>query len=202
VEKCHKKPRYNGSKPLHHRSPCTEKWSKLPAHPSTLNSSEDESWQKITAGRSWLGSCRGQNLKQNMFKTSPREMGVPAQSFRRALGALIIKEKLGSSDPGNSRTNSRQPLFTILYRLVNLQQRTAIRPIDHCSFTLRQKISVSLVNIVNQKMVLFGCRSLKQLLITLNNHKVRIKFKGIREVITLLISVTGCLMGVDDFRSI
>jgi len=64
-----------------------------------LNSPEEESWQKITAGRSWLGSSRGQNLKQNMLKTSPIKMGAPAKSFRLALGALIINEKLGISDP-------------------------------------------------------------------------------------------------------
>ena len=61
-----------------------------------------------------------------MLKTSPSEMGVPANSFRLALGALIIKEKLGTSDPWNSRKNSRQPLFTIVDPLGNLQQRTAI----------------------------------------------------------------------------
>jgi hypothetical protein len=32
-----KKPRSNGSKPLHHGQPCTEKLIPLPAHPSTLN---------------------------------------------------------------------------------------------------------------------------------------------------------------------
>jgi hypothetical protein len=94
-----KKPRSNGSKPLHHGQPCTEKLIHLRVHHSTLNSSEEESWQKITAGRSWLGSSCGQTLKQNMLKTSPREMGAPAKSFRLALEALIIKEKLGTSDP-------------------------------------------------------------------------------------------------------
>ena len=94
-----KKPRSNGSKPLHHGQPCTEKLTQIPAHPSTLNSSEEESWQKITAGRSWLGSSCGQNLKHILLKTSPSEMGTPAKSFRLALGALIIKEKLGISDP-------------------------------------------------------------------------------------------------------
>ena len=33
-----------------------------------------------------------------MLKTSPSEMGLRAKSFRMALGALIIKEKLGISD--------------------------------------------------------------------------------------------------------
>jgi hypothetical protein len=55
---------------------------------------------------------------------------------------------------------------------------------------------------VNKKMVLFGCRSLKQLSITLNNHNALIKFKGIGEVIAWLRAVTACLMGVDDFRTI
>jgi hypothetical protein len=32
------------------------------------------------------------------------EMGAPAKSFRMALGALIIKEKLGIREARNSRT--------------------------------------------------------------------------------------------------
>ena len=202
VEECQKKPRSNRSKPLYHGQPCTEKLIQLPAHPSTLNSSEEESWQKITAGRSGLGSSRGQNLKQNMLKTSPSQMGAPAKLFRLGLGALIIKEKLGISDPWNIRTNSRQPLFTILDRLGDLEQRTAIWPIHCCSFTLRQRISVILVNKVNQKMVLFKWRSLKQLSITLNNHNARIRVKVSEEVIASLRAVAACLMGVDDFRTI
>ena len=52
-------------------------------------------------------------------------------------------------------------------------------------------------------MVLFGCRSFKQLSITLNNHNnALIKFKEIGEVIGWLRAVTACLMGVDDFRTI
>jgi hypothetical protein len=39
------------------------------------------------------------NLKENMLKTSPSEKGAPAKSFWMALGALIIKEKQGISDP-------------------------------------------------------------------------------------------------------
>lgn len=44
------------------------------------------------------------------------EMGAQALSFRMALGALIIKEKLGISFLRNRRTNPRKPLPTILYR--------------------------------------------------------------------------------------
>lgn len=44
------------------------------------------------------------------------DMGAPAKSFRMALGALIIKERLGTSDRDRDRTNPRKPLLTILYR--------------------------------------------------------------------------------------
>lgn len=44
------------------------------------------------------------------------EMGAPAKSFRMALGALIIKEKLGIREARNSRTNQRKPLLTVFYR--------------------------------------------------------------------------------------
>ena len=41
--------------------------------------------------------------------------GVPAKSFRMALGALIIKESRNLR-PRNSRTNKRKPIPTILSR--------------------------------------------------------------------------------------
>jgi hypothetical protein len=52
----------------------------------------------------------------------PTEKGLRAKSFRMALGALIIKEKLGISDRPSSRTDPRKPLSTILHRSIKLQQ--------------------------------------------------------------------------------
>ena len=49
------------------------------------------------------------------------DKGAPAKSFRMALGALIIKEKLGISDPWNRRTDPGKPLSAILYRSIKLQ---------------------------------------------------------------------------------
>ena len=59
-----------------------------------------------------------------------KSMGARVKSFRMALGALIIKEKLGTSDSakadasrtGNSRTDQREPIPAILYRSIVLQQ--------------------------------------------------------------------------------
>ncbi|NQE37225.1 hypothetical protein E5S67_04994 [Microcoleus sp. IPMA8] len=44
------------------------------------------------------------------------EMGSPAKSFRMALGALIIKEKLEISSARNGRTNQRKPIFAVFHR--------------------------------------------------------------------------------------
>ena len=52
----------------------------------------------------------------------PTEKGLRAKSFRMALGALIIKEKLGTSDRARGRTNTGKPIPTILYWSLILQQ--------------------------------------------------------------------------------
>jgi len=50
------------------------------------------------------------------------EMGAPAKPFRMALGALIIKEKLGTSDRETvSRANQGESLFAVFYRDVVIQ---------------------------------------------------------------------------------
>jgi hypothetical protein len=49
-------------------------------------------------------------------------IGAPAKSFRMALGALIIKEKLGISARASGRTNTGKPIPTILYWSLILQQ--------------------------------------------------------------------------------
>jgi hypothetical protein len=55
-----------------------------------------------------------------MRPTSPQTHSVPAKSFRMALGALIIKEKLGISDRARGRTDPGKPLSAILYRSIKL----------------------------------------------------------------------------------
>jgi hypothetical protein len=54
-------------------------------------------------------------------KNFPTQMGAQLSSFRMALGALIIKEKLRMISARNSRKNPGKPLSVILYRSINLQ---------------------------------------------------------------------------------
>jgi hypothetical protein len=58
---------------------------------------------------------------QKILKTSPQKLVHQLSSFRMALGALIIKEKLGIISARNSRTNPGKPPSAILYRSINLQ---------------------------------------------------------------------------------
>lgn len=54
--------------------------------------SEDNRWVKMAQLIPWS------EFESDYAKNFPTEMGAPAKSFRMALGALIIKEKLGISD--------------------------------------------------------------------------------------------------------
>jgi len=82
------------------------------------------------------------------FATS---MGAPAKSFRMALGALIIKEKLGTSDRETVEQIRENPYLQYFIGLSSYSNKI---PFDASLLVhFRQKINVNLVNKVNQKMV-------------------------------------------------
>ena len=59
------------------------------------------SWGKLSADNRWVKIAElipWSEFEAEYAKSFPTEMGAPAKSFRMALGALIIKEKLGISD--------------------------------------------------------------------------------------------------------
>jgi hypothetical protein len=93
-----KKTRSNGSQPLHYGQPCTEKSRGAPGPPFDFELplagklAEDNRW--AIGARLILRSEFEAEYAQNFAKG-----GAPAKSFRLALGTLIIKEKLGISDP-------------------------------------------------------------------------------------------------------
>ncbi len=61
--------------------------------------SEENRWVMMAALIPWS------EFEEEYASIFSEEMGAPAKSFRMALGALIIKEKLGISVLRNSRTN-------------------------------------------------------------------------------------------------
>ena len=79
------------------------------------------------------------------------EVGPPAKSFRLALGALIIKEKLGISDRETVEQIRENPY---LQYFIGQSSYSSEMPFDPSLLVhFRQRISAELVNKVNREVV-------------------------------------------------
>jgi transposase, IS5 family len=76
--------------------------------------SPDNRWVKMAQIIPWS------EFESEYAANFPADKGAPAKSFRMALGALIIKEKLGISARARGRTDPGKPLSAILYRSIKL----------------------------------------------------------------------------------
>jgi transposase, IS5 family len=80
-----------------------------------------------------------------------QEMGAPAKTFRMALGSLIIKEKLGTSDRETVEQIRENPY---LQYFIGLSSYNNDYPFDDSMLShFRQRIGMELVNKINQSMV-------------------------------------------------
>ncbi len=79
------------------------------------------------------------------------KMGAPAKPFRMALGALIIKEKLGISDRETVEQIRENPYLQYFIGMSSYSNETVFDPSMLVHF--RERIGVNLVNKVNQQMV-------------------------------------------------
>jgi hypothetical protein len=78
-------------------------------------------------------------------------MGAPAKSFRMALGALIIKEKLGISDIETVEQSRENPYLQYFIGQSTYSNEPPIDPSLLVHF--RQRISANLIKKVNERMV-------------------------------------------------
>jgi hypothetical protein len=78
-------------------------------------------------------------------------MGAPAKSFRMALGALIIKEKLGISDRETVEQIRENPYLQYFIGQSTYTNEVPFEPSLLVHF--RQRISANLINKVNERMV-------------------------------------------------
>jgi transposase, IS5 family len=81
----------------------------------------------------------------------PTEKGAPAKSFRMALGALIIKEKLGISDRETVEQIRENPYLQYFIGQSSYSNELPFDPSLLVHF--RQRISPNLINKVNERMV-------------------------------------------------
>lgn len=107
--------------------------------------SEDNRWVMMARLIPWS------EFEEEYASKFDEEMGAPAKSFRMALGALIIKEKLGISDRETVEQIKENP---DLQYFIGMSSYSNEAPFDASMLVhFRERISVNLVNKVNQEMV-------------------------------------------------
>lgn len=79
------------------------------------------------------------------------EIGAPAKTFRMALGALIIKEKLGTSDRETVEQIRENPYLQYFIGMSAYSNQAPFDPSMLVHF--RERIDINLVNRINQKIV-------------------------------------------------
>lgn len=107
--------------------------------------SKDNRWVIMASLIPWL------DFEEEYASMFSLEMGAPAKSFRMALGALIIKEKLGISDRETVEQIKENPYLQYFIGMSSYSNETVFDPSMLVHF--RERIGVNLVNKVNQQMV-------------------------------------------------
>ena len=107
--------------------------------------SEDNRWVIMAKLIPW------EEFEREYAQNFSQEMGAPAKSFRMALGALIIKEKLGTSDRETLEQIKENPY---LQYFLGMSNYTNEEPFDASMFVhFRQRIKPDLIDEINRKMV-------------------------------------------------
>lgn len=107
--------------------------------------SEDNRWVLMASLIPWS------DFEEEYASIFDEEIGAPAKSFRMALGALIIKERLGISDRETVEQIKENPYLQYFIGISSYSNET---PFDASMLVhFRQRIGVELVNRINQKMV-------------------------------------------------
>ena len=107
--------------------------------------SPDNRWVKMAQLIPWS------EFESEYAQNFPTEMGAPAKSFRMALGALIIKEKLGISDRPRVEQSRENPYLQYFIGQSSYSNELPFEPSLLVHF--RQRISPNLINKVNERMV-------------------------------------------------
>lgn len=103
-----------------------------------------------------------------------QKMGAPAKSFRMALGALIIKEKLGISDRETVEQIKENPYLQYFLGMSSYSNKAPFEASMMVYF--RERINMDYVKKINQKMVLDSLEKIEEIETeTEGNKKKRIR---------------------------
>lgn len=113
--------------------------------PNGCKLASDNRWVQLAQLIPWS------EFEQEYAQNFGTEMGPPAKSLRLALGALIIKEKLGISDRETVEQIRENPY---LQYFIGQSSYSNDRPFDPSLLVhFRERISAELVNQVNREVV-------------------------------------------------
>lgn len=106
---------------------------------------EDNRWVMMAKLIPWL------EFEAEYAQNFSTEMGPPAKSFRMALGALIIKEKLGISDRETVEQIRENPYLQFFIGESSYSNEVPFDPSLLVHF--RERIKMDLVNKLNQEII-------------------------------------------------
>ena len=113
--------------------------------PNAGRLSEDNRWVILAKLIPWS------EFEEKYAENFSEDIGAPAKSFRMALGALIIKEKLGTSDRETVEQIRENPY---LQYFIGLESYSNQAPFDSSMFVhFRERIGVELINSINKQVV-------------------------------------------------
>lgn len=107
--------------------------------------SEDNRWVMMAKIIPW------REFEEKYAELFSEKMGAPAKTFRMALGSLIIKEKLGTSDIETVEQIKENPYLQYFIGEVTYKNKAPFEPSMLSHF--RKRIGIDLVNEINELMV-------------------------------------------------
>ena len=129
-------------------------YKKETSEPVTHSSFELSSLNKLDENNRWVIMSElipWGEFEEEYAANFDKEMGAPAKSFRIALGALIIKEKLGITD---RETVEQIKENAYLQYFIGLSKYCNEIPFDSSLMVkFRERIPMETVNKINKKMV-------------------------------------------------
>ncbi len=135
-------------------SPSANVYRKVEQAPSSAEEFELPNGYKLAEDNRWVSLAQlipWAEFEQEYAQNFETQVGAPAKSFRMALGALIIKEKLGISDRETVEQIRENPYLQYFIGQSSYSNEIPFDPSLLVHF--RQRISAELVNKVNREVV-------------------------------------------------
>jgi IS5 family transposase len=135
-------------------SPSANVYRKVEQAPSSAEEFELPNGCKLAEDNRWVSLAQlipWAEFEQEYAQNFETQVGAPAKSFRMALGALIIKEKLGISDRETVEQIRENPYLQYFIGQSSYSNEIPFDPSLLVHF--RQRISAELVNKVNREVV-------------------------------------------------